>query len=357
MQNIDLRKALEALPLPVLHVDLNNRIDVTNSAVRALLGQQIEGHNFGTILRQPATLLVIESTLQDQKPRSAKYVTNVITQDVTYSVTCCFVGDAGDADTGGVVVCFEDISHLESAGQMRRDFVANVSHELRTPLTALMGFIETLLGPGREDAPARDRFLKIMAEEAGRMNRLIGDLLSLSRVEGQERVRPRDQVDVAALLVSTIHSLKPLADENNVGIELERPELSVSIVGDADQLRQVFTNLVENALKYGDAGKRVLVRLTTSEHDPALRTPSVRIQVIDEGLGIDPIHLSRLTERFYRADDHRSRQLGGTGLGLAIVKHIINRHRGRLQIESELGQGSVFTVLLPIHFDRPDQSA
>ncbi len=357
MKNVDLRATLEALPLPALFVDLNNRIDVSNTAVRALLGQQIERRNFGTILRQPATLLAIESTLRDQEPRSAKYVTPVgAAQDVTYSVTCRFVSGEGDADTGGVVVCFEDVSHLESAGQMRRDFVANVSHELRTPLTALMGFIETLLGPAREDAPARDRFLKIMAAEAGRMNRLIGDLLSLSRVEGQERVRPKDQVDVAALLVSTIHSLKPLADESDVGIELEQPEPSVSIVGDADQLRQVFTNLIENALKYGDAGKLVLVRLAISEHDPTLRTPSVRIEVIDKGLGIDPIHLPRLTERFYRADDHRSRQLGGTGLGLAIVKHIINRHRGRLQVESELGQGSVFTVLLPIYFDRPDQS-
>lgn len=357
MKDINLRSLLEALPLPALSVDQDSRIASTNTAARALLGQQIEGHNFGTILRQPATLLAIENTVYDQKPRSAKYIASVGTQDVTYSVTCRYVGDAANVESGGVIVCFEDVSHLETAGQMRRDFVANVSHELRTPLTALVGFIETLLGLARDDAPARERFLKIMADEAGRMNRLIGDLLSLSRVEGEERVRPKDHVDIATLLASTIHSLKPLSDERNVRIELEQPEMPVSIIGDADQLRQVFTNLIENALKYGASGQFVSVRLTNSERDPALRKPNVRIEVIDRGLGIDPLHLPRLTERFYRVDDSRSRHLGGTGLGLAIVKHIINRHRGRLLVESELGQGSVFTVLLPTTLDQPDPSA
>ncbi|AXI54819.1 Adaptive-response sensory-kinase SasA (plasmid) [Pseudoseohaeicola sp. NH-UV-7] len=344
----DLRALLDSMPLPALMVDRDERIAASNALARTLLGQQIDGRNYVTMLRQPATLDAIESTLRDRQPRSARYLTNDGAQDITYRVTCRFVDAQIDPDTAGVLVSFEDISHLESASQMRRDFVANVSHELRTPLTALMGFIETLLGSARDDPAARERFLKIMAGEAGRMNRLVGDLLSLSRVEGDERVRPKGQVNIGDLIGSVIRSLKPLADEGKVEITLEAPDDPVVITGDSDQLNQVFTNLIENALKYGGSGGVVTVRMVQSERDPTLRAPGVRIQVIDKGPGIDPVHLPRLTERFYRADSHRSRQLGGTGLGLAIVKHIINRHRGRLRVESDLGQGSVFTVILPI---------
>lgn len=180
------------------------------------------------------------------------------------------------------------------------------------------------------------------------MNRLVGDLLSLSRVESQERIRPREEVELSEHLTSVMNSLKPLAEDGDVSFALNVPDDSVVIPGDADQLRQVFTNLIENAIKYGGSGGVVHVSLSTSERDPALRAAAARIQVIDKGPGIDPMHLPRLTERFYRADSHRSRMLGGTGLGLAIVKHIINRHRGRLRVESELGQGAVFTVILPL---------
>jgi two-component system phosphate regulon sensor histidine kinase PhoR len=357
MYDSDLRALLEAMPLPALMVDRDERIAASNALSRTLLGQQIEGRNYVTMLRQPTTLDAIESTLRDRVSRTARYLTNDGAQDITYQVTCRFVDGQGDPAAAGVLVCFEDISHLETASQMRRDFVANVSHELRTPLTALMGFIETLLGSARDDPAARERFLNIMAGEAGRMNRLVGDLLSLSRVEGEERVRPKGQVNVGDLIGSVIRSLKPLADEGRVQITLDLPDDPVIITGDSDQLSQVFTNLIENALKYGGSGGVVTVKVAPSERDPTLRAPGVRIQVIDKGPGIDPVHLPRLTERFYRADSHRSRQLGGTGLGLAIVKHIINRHRGRLRVESEIGQGSVFTVILPVSQDSSPTSA
>jgi two-component system phosphate regulon sensor histidine kinase PhoR len=268
-------------------------------------------------------------------------------QDITYEVACRYVNGIGAVQGGAVLVSFQDVTHLEQAVQMRRDFVANVSHELRTPQTALMGFIETLRGPARDDPAARDRFLSIMEGEAGRMNRLVGDLLSLNRVESEERVRPKERVNLSVTLRDTLSSLRPLADDAAVKLELAAPEEAVFVVGDADQLRQVFTNLIENAIKYGGSGGRVDVVLSASDRDPAVRGPAARVQVIDKGPGIDPVHLPRLTERFYRADNHRSRELGGTGLGLAIVKHIINRHRGRLRVESELGQGAVFTVILP----------
>lgn len=342
-----IRATLGAMPLPAVLVDLTERIVAANADAQTLLGPQIETRHYATILRQPPILDAIEACLRDQLPKTAPFLSNDGAQDTTFQATCRFVADPDAGARGGVLVCFQDITHVEQAGQMRRDFVANVSHELRTPLTALMGFIETLRGPAKDDAQARERFLNIMEGEAARMNRLVGDLLSLSRVEADERIRPTGRVDIVAQLNSTIHSLRPLADEAGAEIAFEPDQTQLMIPGDADQLQQVFTNLVENAIKYGRKGGRVTLNLSEHTRDGALRGPSVRVLVADDGPGIDPVHLPRLTERFYRADSHRSRALGGTGLGLAIVKHIVNRHRGRLRVSSEMGEGSVFTVILP----------
>ncbi|KAE9631833.1 ATP-binding protein [Parasedimentitalea maritima] len=337
---------LSAMPLPAVLVDQQERIIGTNAGSRSLLGQQIQGRHFATILRQPAVIDAVESCLNDQQPRHTRHQSNEGTQDTTYDVTLRFVPSIGAGDKGAVLLCFSDVTEVEHASQMRRDFVANVSHELRTPLTALMGFIETLRGAAKDDSNARDRFLSIMEGEASRMNRLVGDLLSLNRVESQERVRPKMQVDLISLLSSTLISLEPLSKSGGVELILETDEKPAQLIGDPDQLQQVFTNLVENAIKYG--GTRVLVKLTNLQRDPGLRISAAQVQVIDNGPGIAPHHLPRLTERFYRADSHRSRELGGTGLGLAIVKHITNRHRGRFRVESKLEQGSTFTVVLPL---------
>lgn len=335
------------MPLPALLVDQTERIVAANPEALTLLGQQIVGRHFATILRQPPVLDAIEAGLRDRMPRKVQHLSNDGAHDTTFEVFCRYVAGIGAVEAGAILVSFQDVTHVQQAGKMRRDFVANVSHELRTPLTALIGFIETLRGPAREDAGARERFLGIMHDEASRMNRLIADLLSLSRVEGDERVRPREQVDLRETLESTVRSITPLAEQAGVTIDLSHPPGEVIVLGDTDQLHQVFSNLIENAIKYGGSGGQVNVMMTVQDRDPAVRGPSARVQVVDYGPGIDPVHLPRLTERFYRGDEHRSRALGGTGLGLAIVKHIINRHRGRLRVESDLGQGSVFTVVLP----------
>ena len=339
---------LSAIPLPALAIDSSERIVAANAEALTLIGQQALGRNYVTILRQPALLDAIESTLRDGRPRTTRYLGNDGAQDTTFQVSCRAMRGVGLGGAGAALLVFEDVTHLEQAGQMRRDFVANVSHELRTPLTALMGFIETLRGPARNDAAAAARFLDIMQDEAARMNRLVGDLMSLNRVEGDERVRPTQTVVLNDVIASTVRTLRQLADEAGVTFDMDVPAQPVHMTGDADQLKQVFTNLIENAIKYGGSGGRVTVRLTISAREPVLRAAGARVQIIDYGPGIDPLHLPRLTERFYRADDHRSRALGGTGLGLAIVKHIINRHRGRLRVESDLGAGATFTVILPI---------
>ena len=337
---------LEAIPQPSVLVDQTERFIGVNAAGQRLLGERILGRHFATVLRQPNVTGAIEKTLEDRGSRSTKHLSNDGAQDTSFEVSLRYVPGIGAVEGGAVLLCFSDVTEREQAGQMRRDFVANVSHELRTPLTALMGFIETLRGAARDDPAARDRFLSIMEGEASRMNRLVGDLLSLNRVESKERIRPREQLDLTAHLASALKTMQPLAASGGVTLHFSAPEEPAIVIGDPDQLLQVFINLVENAIKYG--GDRVDLTLEQLERDPSLRCAGVRVQVIDNGPGIDPIHLPRLTERFYRADSHRSRELGGTGLGLAIVKHIVNRHRGRLRVESELGQGSCFTIALPL---------
>lgn len=336
---------LNAIPLPSVLIGKNERILNANARAIALLGQGIEGRHFITAIRQPAVLDAVERCLAEATPQQARYLSSTGTQDTTFQVSCSFVTTEMG---GGVLLCFEDVTPQEQIAQMRRDFVANVSHELRSPLTALIGFIETLQGPARGDPKATERFLGTMQIEASRMERLVKDLLSLSRVEAQERVRPTEPVDVVAVLRSVIHALEPVLQAANVTCALATDPDQLDVPGDSDQLQQVFTNLLENAVKYGGQDKAVHVRIERQDDHPSQRGPSAVISIKDEGPGIEDVHIPRLTERFYRVDNHRSREMGGTGLGLAIVKHIVSRHRGRLRILSEPGAGTEIQVILPV---------
>jgi two-component system, OmpR family, phosphate regulon sensor histidine kinase PhoR len=334
---------VSAAPVPCAYIDGEGRIAAINPGLSALFGTEVLRRHYITAFRQPALIDQIESAVADRQGRETQYLGRAGGRDTSYKVTISPLDGAGQ----GLLIFFEDLTHLAEAGERRSEFVANVSHELRTPLTAIAGFIETLRGPARDDPEAQDRFLDIMAREAGRMNRLVDDLLSLARVEDVERMRPEADIDVAALLHRAAAGLAPQAEKRNVSITVSGCEAPAMVPGDPDQLTQVFSNLIENAIKYGREGGVVDVSLDRLEEAPLLRGPGLRIAVRDNGEGIDARHLGRLTERFYRVDSHRSRDMGGTGLGLAIVKHIVNRHRGRLRIESEQGQGSVFTVFLP----------
>ena len=345
MNSALLKSVLSAVPLPIVLISKDGRVDAMNEKAQAMFGPGGVGRHYITVLRQPVLLDCVEETLRLNQQRRSRYLTTDMTREATYDVTTSPVqGDTGQ----GLLICFEDVTDREQAEQIRRDFVANVSHELKTPLTALLGFIETLRGPARDDAPARERFLSIMEREAERMNRLVRDLLSLSRVESEERMRPEERVDVVALVNSCVLTLRPMANEKNVTVNVTGHTAPVFVQGDSDQLVQVFTNLIENAVKYGGAGGKVTIDVSLSERELAFRGPGVNIAVIDQGEGLDPVHIPRLTERFYRVDGHRSREMGGTGLGLAIVKHIVNRHRGRFRIESTPGEGSRFSVMLPV---------
>ncbi|MGR3197320.1 MAG: sensor histidine kinase [Paracoccus sp. (in: a-proteobacteria)] len=356
---------LDGVPLPMLAVDRQARVVAANPPAMSLLGTDILNRPFVTVLRHPSIVQAVDWVLDPagtpapaadpELPAPSEHAATLRAQfaiegrDILAEVTVAPL----PAPLGrGATVALVDRSVAEEGETMRRDFVANVSHELKTPLTAMIGFIETLRGPARDDTRARDRFLDIMEREAGRMNRLISDLLSLSRVQAEERRRPSGEIDLPGLLNSVLATLAPRADAAGVVVRTEGLGQPVRLPGDADQLTQVFQNLVENALKYGASGGSLRVALARVPHEPVLRGPGWAVTIEDRGEGIEEQHLPRLTERFYRVDPHRSREQGGTGLGLAIVKHILNRHRGRLRIESRRGEGSRFTVILPERLTR-----
>jgi len=340
MPSAEIDSLIAAIPMPLIIVGSDERIEAVNDPAAELFGRLGMGRHYSLQMRQPAVAELIENCLRHNTPGTDRFRRVEGQGEQIFRITASPVQSR-------VVLAFEDLSQSEAANQMRRDFVANVSHELKTPLTALIGFIETLRGPAREDAPARERFLGIMERETARMNRLVSDLLSLSRVEAVAMQRPSNTVDLGQILQSVTNTLKPITEEGGMALNLVIDCEDTTVPGDADQLTQVFTNLVENALKYGAAGKEIDVTLTRLPHMAALRGNALRVDVRDYGDGINPLHIPRLTERFYRADSHRSREMGGTGLGLAIAKHIVARHRGRLQIESELGEGACFSVFLP----------
>ncbi|MCB2125302.1 MAG: two-component sensor histidine kinase [Rhodobacteraceae bacterium] len=344
MQAPEIRDVLQAVPMAMLLVGPGQRVLAANHAASVLFGISLEGRSCNAFLRHPDFLDGLEACLRERRRGTARIVLTGTPSETHLALSFTpILAEEGHC----ALVAFDDLSALEHAVAMRRDFVANVSHELRTPLTALVGFIETLRGAARDDPAARDRFLGIMEREAGRMIRLVSDLLSLSRVEAEERRRPDEKVEVIGVLRTTLASHRDQARAAGVELVLDSEREAVTVRADADQLAQVFHNLVENAIKYGATGHLVTVRVRQLDREPVLRGPALQIEVIDKGEGIDALHLPRLTERFYRVDSDRSRQKGGTGLGLAIVKHIVNRHRGRFRIESEVGKGSRFIVVLP----------
>lgn len=322
-------------------LDDGRKVIAMNDAARALFGDTAEGRDFVHAMRNPEVLRIVDGVLGGQdKIQTVLTLASALTG--AYRMTAARIAE------GGAVVSFTDLSHVRHAEQMRSDFVANVSHELRSPLTALTGFIETLKGPARDDAKAQVRFLDMMEREAGRMNRLIADLLSLSRVEENARVLPTDEVDLVEVLKRVIATLSHQAEKDDVRIEFNTSVSDAPVQGEEDELTQVFHNLIENAVKYGGVSQTVTISMSGPDKAPGMQRLSWVVDVKDEGPGIAAVHLPRLTERFYRVDTGRSRDKGGTGLGLAIVKHIVQRHRGRLLVDATVGAGSKFSVVLPI---------
>lgn len=342
---------LDSLPDPLFILDSRRRIVSTNGAARELFEMEraagpLVGRDLAGIIRDPKVLEAADGALGQSKKTDAEFT---IPSPVERTFIAAVV-PLTSADGSAALVLLHDQTERLKMDQMRADFVANASHELRTPLASVLGFTETLLGPAKDDAEARAKFLPIMLTQAERMKRLIDDLLSLSRIELHEHTRPTEAVDIIPTLRSVVELIEKQAADKKVVIGVTIAPSLPKAVADINELYQVFFNLLGNAVKYG-GDKGVDVEVSVAQDRPNSmpgRGPCLKVSVRDYGEGIPREHLARLTERFYRVDNARSRQLGGTGLGLAIVKHITIRHRGALTIESELGKGSTFAVHLPL---------
>src|ERR1700744_378860 len=334
------------MPDPAVLLDRAGRVIHLNAAAAQLAPALRKNELAQFALRSPEIITALREAIATTEPRRTTYLDHApIDRWMELMITPVPV----PTNYGGVDKCmlmtFHDLTPLRRVEEMRADFVANASHELRTPLAALSGFIDTLQGPAKDDAKARERFLSIMHAQATRMARLIDDLLSLSRVELSAHVRPDTMVDIVPITRQVPDGLEPLASERQVVVEIDLPPTAVTIAGDREELLRLFENLIENALKYGASGGRVIVSLNQGVSGGG--EPEIRVMVRDFGPGIAPEHLPRLTERFYRVDVGDSRSQGGTGLGLSLVKHILNRHRGRLLIESVPKNGATFTACFP----------
>lgn len=339
-----MKAIVEGLPYPCIMTDAQGIVRFANSKAIDRFGQVTRGDPLNFRLRATALNDALERVALFDRPEMTEWQEKIPTE-CWYEAHLAPVHLQPDPRVAlkrpdFVIIVIEDQTERRRTERMRVDFVANASHELRTPLASLTGFIETLQGPAKNDTNAREKFLAIMGQQAARMRRLIDDLLSLSRIEMKAHKRPDTIVDLSEILADVCAALGPLADENDVEIVEHFPEEPIPVRGDRDELVQVFSNLIENAIKYGSSGGRIEVCAAPDLTSAGSWAVSVR----DFGPGIAEEHLPRLTERFYRADIASSREKQGTGLGLAIVKHILTRHQARLGIESTVGVGATFTV-------------
>jgi two-component system phosphate regulon sensor histidine kinase PhoR len=341
-----IESVISGLVDPVIVLEHEGQVLASNAPARALFSSLTRGTPLWFALRITEVLDAVRLAVKTGEPQRQEFTQRVPTDRWMEAVVIPVAlpeSIAGRRDV--VIVTLRDLTPLRRVEEMRADFVANASHELRTPLASLSGFIDTLQGPARDDAAARERFLAIMKEQATRMARLIDDLLSLSRIERKAHIPPTQPIDVAVIVRQVADGLQPLARDRKVDVAIDMPTEPMIVNGDRDELIRLFENLIENALKYGAAGERVDIAMRCELADDK---GEAVVAVRDYGPGIAPDHLPRLTERFYRVDTADSRAQGGTGLGLALVKHILNRHRGKLVIESVLGHGATFSARLPL---------
>jgi two-component system phosphate regulon sensor histidine kinase PhoR len=346
LRNQTARDFADALVDPCLILDRRSLIVHRNPPTARQFPSARIGDPIAFSLRNPALLTAIDAARRTGVSQSVELHQTVPTETWHKATVAPLLGggEADSAEARLLILTMQTLTELKRVDAMRTDFIANVSHELRTPLTSLIGFIDTLLGPAAKDAEARTRFLAIMRAQAERMSKLIDDLLSLSRIEMRQHLRPTGNVDLAALLREIRDGLQTQAKEAGVTITLKAVDEPVNIAGDRDELYEVFENLIDNAVKYGNDGGKVEIEL-----NPGVERSGYDyiVTVSDNGPGIAEEHVPRLTERFYRVDAESSRKKKGTGLGLAIVKHIVNRHRGVMSIKSRPGEGTRVDVFLP----------
>jgi len=346
-QALLIEQLIGGMPAAAIVLDREGRVIAFNQAATTIAPALSRGELALIALRMPELVDAVRRAAKRRERQRVEFFERVpLDRWLEAFVTPVRVAGGGEGAVDLLLMTFNDLTPLRRVEQMRADFIANASHELRTPLAALLGFIETLQGTAKDDPAARAKFLGIMQGQATRMARLIDDLLSLSRIELNAHLQPNTPVDLAPIVRQVVDGLQTLARDRDVEINVVVPTDELMVLGDRDELIRALENLVENALKYGAGGRRVDVTATRGQTRAS--GSEARIAVRDYGPGIPSEHLPRLTERFYRVDVADSRAQGGTGLGLALVKHVLNRHAGRLTIESTLGEGATFIMHLPL---------
>ena len=333
---------LNILPSPYILIDRNGRLTFINAEAKSIVPDSQIGSHISNVFRSPVFLSAVENAILKDKEKILSFEIET-PQFRQLKAHIFFISSSKIPNSfNDIFIQFTDESTHIRSEKIRTDFVANASHELRTPLTSIMGYIETLQGHAKKDVKMQKVFLDLMNKQAGKMERLISDLMSLSRLEIDELKPISSTCSVKEIIEELVNSLKPLSEDNNVSLSFKIPKNFSSVIGDPSQLRQLFSNLIENAIKY--SGKKSKVNIYISKEK---NKDMFGVVVEDNGHGIAPEHLSRLTERFYRANSSAEIEKEGTGLGLSIVKHILIRHRGKLQIDSKLGKGSKFIAWLP----------
>ena len=333
---------LNILSSPYILIDRNGRLTFINAEAKSIVPDSQIGSHISNVFRSPVFLSAVENAIHKDKEKILSFEIET-PQFRQLKAHIFFISSSKIPNSfNDIFIQFTDESTHIRSEKIRTDFVANASHELRTPLTSIMGYIETLQGHAKKDVKMQKVFLDLMNKQAGKMERLISDLMSLSRLEIDELKPISSTCSVKEIIEELVNSLKPLSVDNNVSLSFKIPKNFSSVIGDPSQLRQLFSNLIENAIKY--SGKKSKVNIYISKEK---NKDMFGVVVEDNGHGIAPEHLSRLTERFYRANSSAEIEKEGTGLGLSIVKHILIRHRGKLQIDSKLGKGSKFIAWLP----------
>lgn len=351
-------RVLDGLPDPVLIADADQRVLHANRAAQDLLAQGLVGRDLTAVIRNPEFRRALDRVAGGSTGSIVAEFTMPVPAERVVEANIFPVGQGGQRPAGRdeprgvatIAVVLHDITESKRVDQVRSDFIANLGHEMRTPLTNIIGFIDTLRGPAAEDPEARERFLSVMARQSGRMHRLLKDLTSLSAIEQEEHSLPNRTVELTELVRSVADEFEAAAEAAEVTLNVaidEDLDGNAFVRGDADQLAEVLTNLIDNAIKYGPSGTLIDVQVTSRRRGNDDRPSIFEACVADNGPGIATEHLPRLTERFYRVDSARGAGTDSTGLGLAIVKHIMTRHRGRLTVDSSPGEGSRFCVELP----------
>ena len=333
---------LNILPSPYILIDRNGRLTFINAEAKSIVPDSQIGSHISNVFRSPVFLSAVENAILKDKEKILSFEIET-PQFRQLKAHIFFISSSKIPNSfNDIFIQFTDESTHIRSEKIRTDFVANASHELRTPLTSIMGYIETLQGHAKKDVKMQKVFLDLMNKQAGKMERLISDLMSLSRLEIDELKPISSTCSVKEIIEELVNSLKPLSVDNNVSLSFKIPKNFSSVIGDPSQLRQLFSNLIENAIKYSWKKSKVNIYISKEKNKDMFG-----VVVEDNGHGIAPEHLSRLTERFYRANSSAEIEKEGTGLGLSIVKHILIRHRGKLQIDSKLGKGSKFIAWLP----------